>query len=187
MSRLQVARRLPALLGVTLAGAVLAVGASRAPASAATSTPAITVEIDKTTVSVGAGQHFTMHTVVRNEGDSPLTGLITHLNIAALDPSVYVDPEDWSGNRTQYLPPLPAHSSRRLTWRVQAVNDGRFILYVVAVQPASPHLAGSDVLSLRVARQPSLGAASALPVALGVPVLLLGAMGLQRRRRRRLR
>ena len=38
----------------------------------------------------------------------PLSGLVAHLNVVGLSSGIYVDPEDWSEERTKYLPPLGA-------------------------------------------------------------------------------
>ena len=62
--------------------------------------------------------------------------LIAHLNVLSLRSGVYIDPEDWSSNRTRYLPPIPAGGSLTLTWRLQAVNAGSIGVYV-AVLPQS--------------------------------------------------
>ena len=34
------------------------------------------------------------------------SGLVAHLNIVGLSSGIYVDPEDWSEERTKFVPPL---------------------------------------------------------------------------------
>lgn len=146
------------------------------------------VRLEPATVSVAAGERFTFRSTVVNETGRTATGLIAHLNVTALDAGVYVDPEDWSTARTRYLAPLPSGASRKVSWRVQAVGGGRFLLYVAVLQPADAQaVTGSGVLRLHVAERRTLAASSATPVVAGVPVLLLGLMAVQAGRRRRLR
>ena len=174
-----------------LLGVVVAVPLSVQPATPApaVSSPPVDVSISvvPARASVGAGDRFSFTSTVRNDTDQPMTGLIGHLNIVALDPDVYVDPEDWSTNRTQYVALLPAHGSRRLTWKVQAVGGGRFILYVgVAQRRSSNSIAGSAPLQLKVSQRRVLGAGSVLPLTAAVPGVVIVLLLTVARRRRHL-
>jgi hypothetical protein len=115
--------------------------------------------------------------------------LIAHLNVLSIDPAVYVDPEDWSTRRTIYLPPLAVGESARLTWDVQAVNAGHFVVYVAVTtkQRADEQITGSNVLRLAVAQERTLNPEGMLPLAAAVPTVLLVLVVLTARRRRRLR
>ena len=42
---------------------------------------------------------------------APGAALIAHLDVVSRDPGVYVDPEDWSSERTRYLPPVGGGAS----------------------------------------------------------------------------
>lgn len=166
----------------------IAVSAGTLPAVAAAPPSPVSVELSRTAVSVGAGERFSFSSTMRNESDQPMTGLIAHLNIASLDPDVYVDPEDWSPKRTQYVDTLPAGASTTLRWNVQAVGSGRFIVYVVVAEPAeSAGVSGSPPLHLAVSQRRALNSGNVLPVAAAVPAAVLVLMGVAARRRRRLR
>jgi len=146
------------------------------------------VQLDPTTMSTSIGQRFSFTSTVRNDSDQPKSGLVAHLNVLGLDPDVYVDPEDWSSQRTIYLDPLPAHASTRLAWTVQAVNSGRLVIYVtVSAQQGTDVVAASNTLRLAVAQQQTLDAGGILPLAVAVPTTLLLVTGLTARRRRKLR
>lgn len=148
----------------------------------------VSVKLDRTTVSTAIGQRFSFTSTVRNDGDRPLPAVVAHLNVLSLDPDVYVDPEDWSSNRTNYAGTLAAHASTRLTWNVQAVNTGRFVLYVaVTAEQGAADVAASNTLRLGVAQQRTLNAGGILPLAAAMPASVLVLMGLAARRRRRLR
>ncbi len=51
----------------------------------------------------------------------------------SLRDGVYVDPEDWSSRRTRYLATIPTGGSTTITWKMQAVNAGRFGVYVAVL------------------------------------------------------
>lgn len=165
---------------------VALVMAALAPASAATSQ--VSVRVDPRTVSTGVGQRFTLTSTVRNDSDRPVSSLVAHLNVLGLDPDVYVDPEDWSSQRTVYLNPLPAHAATRLTWTVQAVNSGRLVIYVaVTATQGTDAVTASNALRLAVAPQRTVEAGGILPLAVAMPTAVLLLTGFTARRRRRLR
>jgi hypothetical protein len=169
-------------VAATLLLAAVLVGPQGIPAHA---TP--TVELDRDVVTTRLGQKFRFTSTIRTDGAGRTTATIAHLDVLGLDPDVYVDPEDWSGERTQFLGPLPAGSSTPVTWTVQAVNSGRFLLYVTLTEPdAGGTIVASPALRLDVGAQPKLAGQGALPLAIGVPGALLALVVATARRRRTL-
>jgi len=166
------------LLALVLAAAI--------PPAASAAGP-VAVALDRATVSTQIGRRFTFTSTIRNESDRPVSGLVAHLNVLSFDPGVYVDPEDWSSHRTRYLATLPAHGSIRVSWSVQAVNSGHFVVYVAVVERSgSEAVAPSGTLRATVARRQTLNSGGVLPLALAVPgaILLLFGVNLRRRRAR---
>jgi hypothetical protein len=170
-----------ALVG-TAALALALVAATGAQAAV----PAISVESDKTEIRVDIGQTFALRTTIRNESASPTPELVAHLNILALRPGTYVDPEDWSTERTRYVPPIPAGGSTTVPWRVTAVHSGSIGVYA-AVLPASG--AGtptaSPTLHAQITARTTIDSGGVVPLALGVPavlVVLVFAVAIRRRR-----
>jgi LPXTG-motif cell wall-anchored protein len=147
--------------------------------------PPLTVKLDRTTVSTRIGEKFHFSTTVHNLETQPVPGVVAHLNIVSLDPSVYVDPEDWSSHRTRYLGTLPPGASRQSEWTVQAVNSGHFVVYVAVVdRNGTGSVAASNPLATTVAQKRRLNSSGVVPLALGVPALLaLGFVVVRRRRR----
>ena len=147
---------------------------------------AATVQLDRTHVSTRIGQTFTFATTIRNTGEHPLRELVAHLNVLSSDPGVYVDPEDWSSQRTQYLQPLPGHGSIRLIWKVQAVNSGQLAIYVAVLPRHGPGTVSvSQPLRLEVAERRTLNAGGVIPLALGIPGLIgMSVLALRLRRPR---
>jgi hypothetical protein len=136
------------------------------------------------------GGRFTITTEVTNTGGAPTGEILAHLNVASIERTVYVDPEDWSSSRSQQLS-LDPGESQKLSWELQAVNAGHFAAYVVVV-PFGSKVAGNEELlisplvSIAVANRSTLTAQGALPIVISIPVLLgLAAAGVFYGARRR--
>jgi uncharacterized membrane protein len=171
-----------------LAGFLLCAAVLTPESAAAASAADVSVELDRTELSTSIGQRFGFTSTIRNNSDEPMEGVVAHLNVLGLDPDIYVDPEDWSSERTQFLDPLPAHESARLTWEVQAVSAGDLAIYVTATtQEGADDVTASKALRVSVAQARKLNAAAAAPLVIGMPagVLLLLVLATVRRRRRR--
>jgi hypothetical protein len=100
---------------------------------------------------------------------------------------VYVDPEDWSSNRTRYLGTIPAGGSRTIAWRMQAVNAGTFGVYVAALSAtgAKARSITSPTVRLSVAERTTLNSGGILPLAIGIPALIAAlSVGIRVRRAR---
>ena len=171
------------LAGFLLCAAVLASDSADAAGAAD-----VSVELDRTELSTSIGQRFGFTSTIRNDSDEPMEGVVAHLNVLGLDPDIYVDPEDWSSDRTQFLDPLPAHESVQLTWDVQAVSPGDLAIYVtVTRQEGAAEVTASNALRVSVAQARKLNATAAAPLVIGMPagVLLLLVLATVRRHRRR--
>jgi hypothetical protein len=169
------------------AGAIAAGPAVAAPAPASTSL--VGVSLSRTTESVGIGDSFSFTSTVTNHGSAPVSGLVAHLNVLSFTHGVYVDPEDWSSNRTRYLPPIQPGKSTTVDWTVKAVNGGDFGIYVAAL--STPRSGGSPVeptvspaLHAHVTEHRSVNPGGVVPLALGIPALVALAMAAVRLRRR---
>ena len=112
----------------------------------------------------------------QERGNAPTGEILAHLNVASIEGSVYVDPEDWSSDRSQQLSLKPGES-RKLSWEIQAVNAGLFAAYVVVVPfgntvNGNEDLSTSPLIRVDVAQRTTLTAGGALPVVLAVPLLI---------------
>jgi hypothetical protein len=175
--------------------ATLAVGLLAVPSAAAVERrverPAadspLSVVLDETALEVGPGQRIEFTSTVRNTGEQPVTDLVAHVAILTSDADVYVDPEDWSPRRTQYVDRLAGGEETTLSWNVQAVTAGPIILYVDVTDPASDTVAVSGPLYMTVTGRREVNSEDAFPLVAGVPaavLLLLGLTGVRRRLRR---
>jgi hypothetical protein len=164
--------------------------ASSAAAAPTSASPGRSVELSmsRAQVSTRLGDSFDFTSTIRNAGKTAIPDLVAHLNIVSLTKGVYVDPEDWSSQRTHYLAPLGPGQSARISWKVESVNGGDFAIYVVVLpdrSPSSSTLAVSPAVDLHVTERKTLNSEGVLPLALGVPALLgLALLGVRARRRR---
>ena len=190
-------------LGVFLLGGLLTLGAipvtaleteqsaQEEQATPAASADRLEVSIDREYVTLRAGEPVLYETRVTNNGNQPQPPLILALNIINLDASGdVVDPEDWSPQRTQYLDELPAGGSATQSWRVNAIMEGDYMVYMVAIQAPggqdqTTHPVASPGIHLTVTPFTRINPGGVLPYAIGGPILvLLGLLFVYRRRRR---
>lgn len=163
--------------------ALSAMAVMAAVASPAAAALHVNAAPDRLTTDLGRTVTFTT-TVTADPGQAS-GPLIAHLNIMSLRPGVYVDPEDWSGDRTRYLPSVPAGTTQTLRWNVKAVGSGAFGAYVSFVRPTgSVPPTASPVVTVDVAGRRTLNPSGIGPLAIGVPVLLAIGVGAMRLRRR---
>jgi ABC-type transport system involved in multi-copper enzyme maturation permease subunit len=136
------------------------------------------VSISMTDTTLRAGGAILFQTSVKNERAEPSLPLIVAMNIINLDKhGEVVDPEDWSPQRTQYIEPLQAGQSATLDWRINAILDGDFMVYMVAIPaPTGPEATSQPVASsgihLTVTPYTKLNPSGVLPYVIGGPVVL---------------
>lgn len=158
----------------------------RGATSPSTRSP-LSVTLDTEQLVAGPGERIHFSSTIRNDEGGELAGLVAHLNILTTDPDVYVDPEDWSPQRTQYLGELGAGEQSVLEWDVRAVTSGPLILYVAVTDPESGTVTASGPLHMEVRGQREVNSQNVLPLVAGVPagvLVLLGLTGARRRRQR---
>jgi ABC-2 type transport system permease protein len=151
----------------------------------------VAIAIDASYQIIKTGDKVLYNTVVTNQGTVASRALVVAMNIINLNAAGdIVDPEDWSPQRTQYIDSLPAGQSKTLSWRVNAILDGNYLVYMVLVpEPAGTEATSRPVASsglhLTVNKFTKLNPGGVLPYAIGGPVILLGAIFLLYRARRR--
>jgi ABC-type transport system involved in cytochrome c biogenesis permease component len=180
----------------TAAAFILAglLGTATVMAQAPDATPAdanVAISMDTAYTTVKTGDKVLYNTVVTNKGQAATRPLVVAMNIINLNAAGdIVDPEDWSPQRTQYIDSLPAGQSQTLSWRVNAILEGDYLVYMVLVpdpggKDATSQPVASSGLHLTVTPFTKLNPGGVLPYAIGGPVLLGGAMFLLFRARRR--
>jgi hypothetical protein len=136
------------------------------------------ISIDLDAKVVQAGSPVLYNTVLKNNGTEASPPLIVAMNIINLDAQgEIVDPEDWSPQRTQYTESLASGKSVNLSWRVNAILDGDYMVYMVVIpapsgQEATSQPVASSGIHLTVTPFTQLNPGGILPYAIGGPVLL---------------
>ena len=167
---------------LAVAGIAVALLGAATPAAAAPAGP-VAVTMNRSSMAGLLGDRVPVQATVANTGSAATGRLVAHLDVVSLHEDVYVDPEDWSSQRTRYLPALTAGGSIAVPWTVKAVNSGHLVVYVTVLGAGRP-VAG-PALDVRVAAHTTIDAGGALPLALGVPALLgLALIGVRVRRPR---
>ena len=149
----------------------------------------LSISVDSTAAKTG--DTITFDTVITNTGAAQSPPVILAMNIINLNKQGdVVDPEDWSPQRTQYIDSLAANQSATLSWEVNTILDGEFMVYVVAIPhpqtaEVSSQVVASPGLHLTVAKFAGLNPSGVLPFVIGVPIILVLAIFLLFRLRRR--
>ena len=106
----------------------------------------IAIDLDYAVVKTGDKVEF--NTVVTNGGTEGSPPLIVAMNIINLDAEGdVVDPEDWSPERTQYIEALDGGQSATLSWIINTILDGDYMVYMVLI----PEPGGAEATSQPVA------------------------------------
>jgi hypothetical protein len=165
--------------------------ASPAMALQTETTSPIQISIDMDYTTVKASDSIFFNTTVTNTGAEDSIPLILAMNIINLDAKgEIVDPEDWSPQRTQYIEHLASGGSTSLEWRINAILDGDYMVYMVVIpqpdaQNATSQPIASSGIHLTVTPFTKLNPSGVLPFAVGGPVLLLVIIYFVNRRRSR--
>ncbi len=166
---------------IGLLGAAPAAALQAQPPQARTSAviqAPLQVSISMTDTTVRAGGAVLFNTVVTNDAMEPSPALIVAMNIINLDAEGdVVDPEDWSPERTQYIEQLAAGESANLSWRVNAILDGDYMVYMVVIPApgaadATSQPIASSGIHLTVTPYTKLNPGGVLPYVIGGPLLL---------------
>jgi hypothetical protein len=111
--------------------------------------------------------------------------LVLHLDILDPDSDRSVDPEDWTTTLTRGIAELSPGGSTEVPWTVQPISAGTFSAYAVVVRPAGAGLSASNVAEVVVEDQRSLNPGNILPLSIGAPLVIGGALLVQLRAGRR--
>ncbi|MFZ3080443.1 MAG: ABC transporter permease subunit [Bellilinea sp.] len=170
-------KRVTAVVGIVLllafstASPVLARDALKAESG-------LQITIDQDYVVVKTGDKVEYNTVITNNSSTTTAPLIVAMNLINLDAKGdIVDPEDWSPQRTQYLEGLAPGESANLSWIINTILDGDYMVYMVLIDaPTSTettsHPVASSGIHLTVTPFTRLNPLGVLPYAIGGPVLL---------------
>ncbi len=123
-----------------------------------------------------AGDYVTIEGQITNTGDQPLAEITTYISLVDNENKLPVDLEDWSAEKGLFIGSIEAGQALPLNWKIHFVKAGDYSLIVVAAAPTSDTPRVSKITHFHVAAKQNLNPGKVLPVALGMPLLLLFIM-----------
>ena len=133
------------LAGSSLAAKALALENATKQSNAA---EPLRISIDRRYDVTKTGDEFDFDTIVKNSDPHAESGpLVVAMNIINLGSGQPVDPEDWSPVRTQTVGSLEPGQTSDLTWTIELILKGDYLIYLVV----TPKPSGSTSTSRPVA------------------------------------
>ncbi len=176
---------LPLKAALLLAVASWPALAQPVPATGA-ATPSLQVELAPdpgNPASPQMGDHVLYRSKIRNAGAAPMQGVVAWVSLVQVDPGQEqpVDLEDWSAHKAITVSRLEPGQAISTEWPVRLIASGHYRV-VVSAAAGDGALSPSPFVNLAVRQKPVVMLSRVLPVALGVPALLLASLLLRRRR-----
>jgi hypothetical protein len=156
-----------------------------AQSSKASSVADVRVDITSSTqVSGIAGQFVTVRANLTNLSPNETISGVAYISVVDIKNSLPIDLEDWSAQKGIYIPSIAPSQTVASEWSLRLVTAGSYtvdVLYNRNGDLSSP--AVSPRISLEVAPRVNLNPGNVLPVAFGVPALLVAVFAIINYRR----
>jgi hypothetical protein len=133
------------------------------------------------------GDHLRFWSTITNTGAKPIKGLVAWISLVEIDPGNEqpMDLEDWSAQKAVTGAALEPGQSLRTDWPMRLIEGGDYRVVVSVTDRGGRRVFTSPTIQFHVRQKPVLQAGRVLPVAVGVPLLILGLMIYDKTRRRR--
>lgn len=144
----------------------------------------VRIEIGTTRVDSLTGDAITLHTQVTNDAATPTGATLVYLSLVDITQGLPVDLEDWTANRSVSIPTMAAGETLSQTWTLKAIQKGDYVVYVVAMPNATTGDAPpvtSSAIHIHVTQRTNLNPGGVLPIVVGTPIVLAGALARPRR------
>lgn len=130
-----------------------------------------------------AGDFVTVLAQIKNTGNQPVNNITTYLSLVDNGNKLPVDLEDWSAEKGLFIGTIDAGQTLPLNWKIHFVKAGTYSLTVIADIEGVDRPIASVITHFSVAAKKNLNPGQVLPVALGMPILLLAVMAIIQYRR----
>jgi hypothetical protein len=133
------------------------------------------------------GDHLRFWSAITNTGKTSIEGLVAWISLVEIDPGNEqpVDLEDWSAHKAITGATLGPGRSLRTDWPMRLIKGGDYRVVVSVTDRGSNMVFTSATLQFHVRQKPVLQAGRVLPVAAGVPLLIIGLIVFNKTRQRR--
>ena len=113
---------------------------------------------------------------VTNQGTNVLKSLVVYLSLVYLQPGQEhpVDLEDWSAQKAIRIDQLAPGQTITREWQMRLIKSGPFGASLTIVDPLSDQPRISPLAKFDIAPKPTVIAGRIFPVAIGIPLLLVG-------------
>jgi hypothetical protein len=146
--------------------------------------PLILGILSERTLSGTAGDFATVNGEIKNSGSQPLNDITTYISLVDESNKMPVDLEDWSAERGLYIGTIDSGQTLPLNWKIHFVKAGKYSLIIVAEVAGQEIPQVSSILHFTVKPKHNLNPGFVLPVALGMPIVVLFIMLLLNYRRK---
>ena len=132
------------------------------------------------------GDWLKFHSSISNTGTQDLHGVVAWISLVQVDPGKEqpVDLEDWSAHKALTEAQLFPGQQVKVEWPMRLIQSGSYRVVISAVNRETGHVMTSPFVDFQVRQKPVVESARIMPVAFGVPVLLVGMLGWRRFRHR---
>jgi len=132
------------------------------------------------------GNHMRFHSVITNTRNQPIEGLVAWISLVEIDPGNEqpVDLEDWSAHKAITGAALGPGHSLKTDWPMRLIKGGDYRVVVSVTDRAQNSVYTSPTLEFHVAQKKVLDSRRILPVAFGIPLILLGLIAFNKIKRR---
>jgi hypothetical protein len=135
------------------------------------------------------GDHLRFWSTITNTGATSIEGLVAWISLVEIDPGNEqpVDLEDWSAQKAITGAALRPGQSLRTDWPMRLIKGGDYRAVVSVTDRGSRSVFTSPTVQFHVRQKPVLQAGRVLPVAVGVPLLIIGLMVFNKTKQQRRR
>jgi hypothetical protein len=144
---------------------------------------------DKNPSAPVMGDRLRFWSTITNTGRNTIEGLVAWISLVEIDPGNEqpVDLEDWSAHKAITGAALEPGESLRTDWPMRLIKGGDYRVVVSVTDRSGRRVFTSPTVQFHVRQKPVLQAGRVLPVAAGVPLLIIGLMVFNKTRTRRRR
>lgn len=161
---------------------IIAMGSTQAADSLPGTPLDITLQADPSNPSRPVmGDNMRFHSIITNTGAAPIEGLVGWISLVEVDPGHEqpMDLEDWSAHKAITGTRLEPGAELKTIWPMRLIQHGDYRVVISATDRNQRRVYTSAMLQFHVTRKPVVESSRILPVALGVPFLIGGLIGLR--------
>ena len=136
----------------------------------------ITLSPEKTNPAIPImGDKLHLHSVITNVGDKPVKGVVAWISLVETTPGHEqpMDLEDWSAHKAVTADTLAPGASLKTDWSIRLIQHGDYRVVISVTARSRRGVNTSPTVEFHVKKKPAIQSARILPIAIGIPCLLL--------------